>query len=103
MAVRVQVPPAVHNRKLYRIIDTMSKMSKCAVLGLQAQNGNRVSHSRRHAKCMREVNSRQRVLFSEEQKCLYRLPISNHGLRIVNKLGLDGALRKMWRKKVENL
>lgn len=69
----------------------MSKI--CQITGKKAQNGNNVSHSKRHTKRTFEVNLFAKKFYYVEQECWISLRISAAGLRNINKLGLDAALR----------
>ena len=66
----------------------MSKI--CQITGKKAQIGNNVSHSKHRTK---------RSLFSKkfyyvEEACWIQLKISAAGLRMINKVGLDAALKQ---------
>ncbi len=69
----------------------MSKI--CQITGKKAQNGNNVSHSKRRTKRTFEVNLFAKKFYYVEQDCWISLRISAAGLRNINKLGLDAALR----------
>ena len=68
----------------------MSKI--CQITGKKAQNGNNVSHSRRHTKRKFEVNLFTKKFYYVEQDCWITLRVSAAGLRVINKIGLDAAL-----------
>ena len=61
----------------------MSKI--CQITGKKAMVGNNVSHSKRRTK---------RKFYWVEQDCWVSLNISAAGLRTINKLGLDAAIKK---------
>ncbi|MBR4553053.1 MAG: 50S ribosomal protein L28 [Bacteroidaceae bacterium] len=69
----------------------MSKI--CQITGKKAQNGNNVSHSRRHTKRRFEVNLFNKKFYYVEEDCWISLRVSAAGLRIINKIGLDAALK----------
>lgn len=56
--------------------------------------GNNVSHSRRHTKRTFDVNLFDRKFYWVEQDCWIRIRVSNAGLRLINKIGLDAALKR---------
>jgi len=60
----------------------MSKI--CQITGKKAQIGNNVSHSKHRTKRSFDVN----------QACWIQLKISAAGLRMINKVGLDAALKQ---------
>ena len=60
----------------------MSKV--CQITGKKAITGNNVSHSKRRTKRKFNVNVFNRI----------RLTVSASGLRNINKMGLDAALKK---------
>ena len=56
--------------------------------------GNNVSHSKRRTKRRFNVNVKTRKFYWAEQDQWIRLTVSAHGLRIINKIGLDAAIKK---------
>ncbi|MBQ7540293.1 MAG: 50S ribosomal protein L28, partial [Bacteroidaceae bacterium] len=56
----------------------MSKI--CQITGKKAQNGNNVSHSRRHTKRKFEVNLFTKKFYYVEQDCWITLRVSAAGL-----------------------
>ena len=70
----------------------MSKV--CQLTGKQAQNGNNVSHSKRRTKRKFDVNLFTKKFYWVEQDCWVSLKVSANGLRIINKLGLDAAIKR---------
>lgn len=69
----------------------MSKI--CQITGKKAQNGNNVSHSRRRTKRRFEVNLFNKKFYYVEEDCWISLRVSAAGLRVINKIGLDAALK----------
>lgn len=69
----------------------MSKI--CQITGKKAMVGNNVSHSKRRTKRTFDVNLFSKKFYWVEQECWIRLRISAAGLRIINKLGLDAAIK----------
>ena len=70
----------------------MSKI--CQITGKKAITGNNVSHSKRRTKRKFNVNLFKRKFFWVEEGLWISLVVSANGLRIINKLGLDAALKK---------
>lgn len=56
-------------------------------------SGNNVSHSKRRTKRTFDVNLLTKKFYYVEQDCWIQLTVSADGLRVINKLGLDAALR----------
>ena len=69
----------------------MSKI--CQITGKKAMIGNNVSHSKRRTKRHFNVNLFSKKFYYVEEDCWIRLSISANGLRCINKLGLDAALK----------
>ena len=72
--------------------ETMSKV--CQITGKKAITGNNVSHSKRRTKRKFNVNVFNRKFYWPEQDMWIRLTVSASGLRIINKMGIDAALKK---------
>ena len=70
----------------------MSKI--CQITGKRAQNGNNVSHAKRRTKRTFEVNLFTKKFYYVEEDCWISLRVSAAGLRLINKIGLDAALRQ---------
>ena len=70
----------------------MSKI--CQITGKKAMVGNNVSHSKRRTKRTFDVNLFSKKFYYVEQDCWISLSISAAGLRTVNKVGLEAALRQ---------
>ena len=66
----------------------------CQITGKRARVGNNVSHSKRRTKRKFNVNLFKKKLYWVEQDCWVSLNISAAGLRTINKIGLDAAIRK---------
>ena len=69
----------------------MSKI--CQITGKKAMVGNNVSHSRRHTKRLFKVNLFKTKFYYVEEDCWISLNLSAAGLRMINKVGLDAALK----------
>ncbi|MBR2370351.1 MAG: 50S ribosomal protein L28 [Paludibacteraceae bacterium] len=70
----------------------MSKV--CQITGKKAGIGNNVSHSKRRTKRKFDVNLFTKKFYWVEQDCWVSLNVSANGLRIINKMGLDAAIRR---------
>lgn len=70
----------------------MSKI--CQITGKKAMVGNNVSHSKRRTKRTFEVNLFRKKFYYVEQDCWICLRLSAAGLRMINKVGLDAALKQ---------
>ena len=70
----------------------MSKI--CQITGKKAMSGNNVAHSNVRTKRKFNVNLFTKKFYWVEQDCWIRLRISAAGLRLINKIGLDAAIKK---------
>ena len=70
----------------------MSKI--CQITGKKAMVGNNVSHSKRRTKRTFDVNLFTKKFYWVEQDTLISLNVSANGLRTINKIGLDAAIKK---------
>lgn len=70
----------------------MSKI--CEITGKKAMVGNNVSHSNRKTKRRFDINLFRKKFYWVEEDCWITLRISAAGLRIINRIGLDAAIRK---------
>ena len=70
----------------------MSKI--CQITGKTAQRGNNVSHSKHRTKRSFDVNLFSKKFYYVEENCWIQLKISAAGLRLINKVGLDAALKQ---------
>ena len=69
----------------------MSKI--CQITGKKAMVGNNVSHSNRRTKRRFTVNLFSKKFYWVEQECWISLTVSASGLRLINKMGLDAAIK----------
>ena len=69
----------------------MSKI--CQITGKKAMGGCNVSNSKRHNKRTFHVNLFRRKFYWVEQDTWIELNVSAAGLRTINKIGLDAALK----------
>lgn len=60
----------------------------------KAQIGNNVSHSKHRTKRTFDVNLFKKKFYYVEENCWISLKISAAGLRLINKIGLDAALKQ---------
>ncbi len=70
----------------------MSKI--CQITGKKAITGNNVSHSKRRTKRRFYVNLFKRKFYWVEQDTWITLTVSAAGLRNINKMGLDAAIKQ---------
>jgi large subunit ribosomal protein L28 len=56
--------------------------------------GNNVAHSKKRTKRKFDVNLSKRKFYWVERDCWIELNVSAAGVRVINKLGLDAAIRK---------
>jgi large subunit ribosomal protein L28 len=71
------------------------KMSKiCQITGKKSVVGNNVSHSLRRTKRRFDVNLFTKKFYYVEEDCWIVLKVSAAGLRIINRIGLDAALKQ---------
>ena len=70
----------------------MSKI--CQITGKKAMIGNNVSHSKRRTKRSFDLNLLHKKFYYVEEDCWISLTICAAGLRMINKLGLDAALKQ---------
>ena len=70
----------------------MSKI--CQITGKKAQVGNNVSHSKHRTKRTFDVNLFTKKFYYVEDDCWISLKISAAGLRQINKVGLDAAIKQ---------
>lgn len=69
-------------------------MSKtCQITGKKAMSGNNVSHSKSRTRRTFEVNLFDRKFYWPENDCWIKLKVSAAGLRYINKVGIDAALK----------
>ena len=74
----------------------MSKI--CQITGKKAQRGNNVSHAKNRTKRTLDVNLCTKKFYWPEADEWITLKVSAAGLRTINKIGLDAAIRKSAKK-----
>jgi len=70
----------------------MSKI--CQITGKKAMVGNNVAHSNLRTKRKFDVNLFTKKFYWVEQDCWINLNVSANGLRTINKIGLDAAIKQ---------
>ena len=66
----------------------------CPITGKKAMVGNNVAHSNLKTKRKFNVNLFTKRFYWVEQDCWIDLNISANGLRTINKIGLDAAIKQ---------
>ena len=66
----------------------------CQITGRKAAVGNNVSHSKRRTKRKFKANLYNRRFFRAEQQLWIQLTVSAAGLRTINKIGLNAAIKQ---------
>ena len=66
----------------------------CQITGKRAMVGNHVSHANNKTKRRFEINLLEKKFFLPEQGTSITLKVSAHGLRIINKVGIEEALER---------
>ncbi|MBB72363.1 MAG: 50S ribosomal protein L28 [Legionellales bacterium] len=67
----------------------------CQVTGKRPMSGNNVSHANNKTRRRFNVNLHTRRFWVETEKKFVKLRLSNKGLRIIDKLGIDAVLKKI--------
>ncbi len=70
----------------------MSKI--CQITGKKAMVGNNVSHSNVKTKRKFDANLFTKKFFWPENNCWVILKVSAAGIRLINKIGLDAAIKR---------
>lgn len=66
----------------------------CQITGKRAMVGNNVSHANNKTKRRFEINLLEKKFFLPEDNKYITLKISAHGLRIINKIGVEEAVKR---------
>lgn len=74
----------------------MSKV--CQITGIHYQNGNNVSHSKRRTKRRFLPNVAKKKFYIPEEDRFVTLKVTSSGLRLIDKIGLQAALRRAEKK-----
>lgn len=80
--------------KKCNIIKDIAMSKICQITGKKAMIGNNVSHSKRRTKRSFDVNLFTKKFYWVEQDTWISLKVSASGLRTINKVGLDAAIKK---------
>ena len=67
----------------------------CQVTGKGPMSGNHVSHAKNHTKRRFLPNLQKRRIWVASENRYVRLTVSNHGLRIIDKVGIDAVLQRI--------
>lgn len=70
----------------------MSKI--CQITGKRAMVGNHVSHANNKTKRRFEINLLEKKFYLPEHDEYITLKVSAHGLRIINKIGVEEAIER---------
>ena len=81
-----------YQKRKQKLKIAMSKI--CQITGKKAQIGCNVSHSKHRTKRSFDVNLFSKKFYYVEEACWIQLKISAAGLRLINKVGLDAALKQ---------
>lgn len=92
VAFKVWIVPLRRKQNKTKTDTAMSKI--CQITGKKAVIGNNVSHSKRRTKRKFDVNLFTKKFYWVEQDQWISLNVSANGLRIINKMGLDAAIKR---------
>lgn len=67
---------------------------RCVISKVSCQNGNRVSHANNKTKHLFKANIQTKRIYVPSKKSFVRLKISSRIIRTIDKLGLEGTLKK---------
>lgn len=67
----------------------------CQVTGKKPMVGNRVSHAHNKSKRRYLPNLQMQRFWVESENRFVRLRVSTHGMRVINKRGIDSVLAEM--------
>ncbi|MFB9120919.1 50S ribosomal protein L28 [Bergeyella porcorum] len=66
----------------------------CQITGKRAMVGNNVSHANNKTKRRFEINLLEKKFYLPETEESITLKVSAHGLRVINKVGIEEALER---------
>ena len=69
----------------------------CQITGKRAMVGNNVSHANNKTKRRFEINLLEKTFYLPEQRKSVTLRVSAHGLRVINKIGIEEAIERATR------
>ncbi|MBW5802989.1 50S ribosomal protein L28 [Coxiella endosymbiont of Ornithodoros amblus] len=73
----------------------------CQVTGKRPQSGNNVSHANNKTNRRFLPNLKKRRFWLPDEKRFITLTVSTHGMRIIDKLGINAVLKKIWEREKE--
>lgn len=68
--------------------------NKCQISGACRQHGHRVSHAKNRRKHVFKANVQSKRIYIPEEKRYIKLKLSTRMIRVIDKLGLTGTLKK---------
>lgn len=69
----------------------------CQITGKRAMVGNNVSHANNKTKRRFEINLLEKKFYLPEQDKTVKIKVSAHGLRIINRIGIEEAIERATR------
>ncbi len=75
----------------------------CQITGRKRMVGNNVSHSKRRTKRIFDLNLKTKKFWSESEQRFITLKVSCKGMRLIEKIGLDAAIKDAQNKGFINL
>ena len=75
----------------------------CQITGRKRMVGNNVSHSKRRTKRVFGLNLKTKKFWSEAEQRFITLKVSCKGMRTIEKIGVDAAVKEAQRKGYINL
>ena len=73
----------------------------CQVTGKRPMSGNNVSHAHNKTRCRFLPNLHNKRIWVESEKRYVKLRVSQNGLRVIDKQGIDKVLAKLRAKGVK--
>ncbi|AAO89849.1 50S ribosomal protein L28 [Coxiella burnetii] len=74
----------------------------CQVTGKRPQSGNNVSHANKKTNRRFLPNLKKRRFWLPDEKRFITLTVSTHGMRIIDKLGINAVLKKIREREKES-
>ena len=72
----------------------------CPIAGVRTRTGNNVSHANNKTRRRWEPNLQLKRIWSPTENRFVRMRVSARGLRTIQKLGLDAALRRAGKRRL---
>lgn len=79
-------------------LETIEMAKVCQITGKRAMVGNHVSHANNKTKRRFEINLMEKKFYMPTQEEWIFLKVSAHGLRIIDKLGIEEAVAQARKK-----